>query len=88
MASSVWHADLFVYPTFKNLLNCDYCRHCNSVCRRGAVTMPGLRIKGFSAYQSARGTLRLDKMRPKSHTLVLQGQVSVEPAKLASLWSQ
>ena len=58
--------------------------------------MPGLspnRIKGFSAYQSARSTstphrFRLDKTRPKSHTLVLQGQVSVEPVKLASLWSQ
>ena len=37
MASSVWHTDLYVYPTFKNLLNRDYCI---SVCRRGAVTMP------------------------------------------------
>ena len=33
-------------------------------------------------------TLRLDKTRPKSRTLALQGQVSVELAKLASLWSQ
>ena len=57
---SVWYyTDPYVYPTFKNLLNRDYCRLCTSVCRRGAVTMPGLspdRIKGFSAYQSARGT--------------------------------
>ena len=59
MASSVWHTDLYVYPTFKNLLNCDYCRLCISVCRRGVVTMPGLssdRIKASVAYQSARGT--------------------------------
>ena len=53
--------------------------------------MPGLssdRIEAsVSAYQSA--TLRLDKTRPKSsRTLALQGQVSVDPAKLASLWSQ
>ena len=40
MASSVWHTDFYVYPTFKNLLNRDYCRLCISVCRRGAVTMP------------------------------------------------
>ena len=33
-------------------------------------------------------TLRLDKTRPKSRRLALQGQVFVEPAKLASLWSQ
>ena len=83
-----------VYPTFPNLLNRDYCHLCISVCRRGAVTMPGLspdRIKGFSAYQFARGTsyhIRLDKTRPKSQTLVLQGQVSVEPAKIATLWSE
>ena len=41
MASSVWHTDLYVYPTFTNLLNCDYCHLCISVCRQGAVTMPG-----------------------------------------------
>ena len=43
MASSVWHtAVLYVYLTFKNLLNCNYCRLCVSVCRRGAVTLPEL----------------------------------------------
>ena len=31
---------------------------------------------------------RLAKTHPKSRTLALQGQVPVEPAKLASLWSQ
>ena len=51
MASSVWHTDLYVYPTFKNLLNRD---HCISVCRRGTVAMW---IKAsVSAYQLARGT--------------------------------
>jgi len=58
MGSSVWHTDLYVYPTFKNVLNCDYCHLCFSVCRRGAVTMPRLsqnRIKA-SAYQLAHGT--------------------------------
>ena len=74
MASSVWHTDLHVYPTFKNLLNRDYCRVCIGVCRRGAVTMPGLS--------------RPDRIKGKSRTLALQGQVSVEPAKLASPWSQ
>ena len=34
--------DLYVYLTFKNLLNRNsYCL-CISVCRRGVVTMPGL----------------------------------------------
>ena len=50
--------------------------------------MPGPGRDKRSAYQSARGTsyhIRLAKTRPKSRTLVLQGQVSVEPAKLASL---
>ena len=31
MASSVWHTDLYVYLTFKNLLNHDYCCLCISV---------------------------------------------------------
>ena len=41
-----------------------------------------------SAYQSARGTsyhILLAKTGPKSRTLALQGQVSMEPAKPASL---
>ena len=46
-------------------------------------------IKGQPISPTARGTsyhiLSLAKTRPKSRTLVLQGQVSVEPAKLASL---
>ena len=32
--------------------------------------------------------LSLAKAHPKSRTLALQGNVPVEPAKLASLWSQ
>ena len=95
MASSVWHTDHYVYLTSKNLLNHDYSHLCISVCRQSAVTMPGLsldRIKGFSAYQSAHGimlhtTLHLNKTRPKSRTLMLQGQVTVQPAKLAKLVS-
>ena len=31
MASSVRHTVLYVYPMFKNLLNCDYCRLCACV---------------------------------------------------------
>ena len=87
MASSVWHTDLYVYPTFKNLLNRDYCRLCISVCRRGAVTMPGFSLDRIKASVSARPAA-LAKTHPKSRTLALQGQVPVEPAKLASLWSQ
>ena len=35
MGSSVWHTDLYVYPTFKNRL-------LPSLLRRGALTMLGL----------------------------------------------
>ena len=51
--------------------------------------MPGLspdRIKASVSRPAA--LLHLAKTHPKSRTLALQGQVPVEPAKLASLWSQ
>ena len=57
----------YVYPTFKNLLNRDYCRLCISVFKRGAVTMPGLspdRIKASVSRPAA--LLRLAKTHPKS----------------------
>jgi len=46
----------------------------------------GYQLKGFSAHRSTGAAV--DKTRPKSRTPALQGQVSVEPANLASLWSQ
>ena len=92
MASSVWHTDLYVYPTFKNLLNRDYCI---SFCRRGAVAiMPGLspdRIKAsVSAYQSAHG-ISLPSQNTPQITYARASRARARgtgEAKLASLWSQ
>jgi len=76
-------------------LKIDYCRLCLVFVGEALLLCSGSArtglwvLKAASAHRSAgAAALRLDQTRPKSRTLAFQRQVSVEPAKLASLWSQ